>query len=79
METFHYLADRAADPAIELSAVRNPSPALHAARALIVLLVPMVLSVYKPRGMTPYGQRQRTSRAGANGEQRTSAVMRVDP
>ena len=83
METFRYLADRAADPAIDLSAVRNASPAVHAALALLVLLVPMVLSVYKPRGMTQYGERQlgrrRAPNSGDEAEQRTSAVMRVDP
>lgn len=38
--------------------------AVHAAGGLLVLLVPAVLSVYKPRGLTPYGQRkQREHRA----------------
>jgi hypothetical protein len=31
---------------------------VHAAGGLLVLLVPMVLSVYKPRGMTQYGRRK---------------------
>jgi hypothetical protein len=31
---------------------------LDAALALIVLLVPLALSVYKPRGLTPWGQRR---------------------
>ncbi|MEP6657744.1 MAG: hypothetical protein ABJC33_10950, partial [Betaproteobacteria bacterium] len=31
--------------------------AVHATGGLLVLLVPAVLSVYKPRGLTPYGQR----------------------
>ena len=39
--------------------------AVHAAAGLLVLLVPTVLSIYKPRGLTPYGRRiqqqQRTS------------------
>jgi hypothetical protein len=30
--------------------------AVHAAGGLLVLLVPTVLSVYKPRGLTPYGR-----------------------
>ncbi len=30
----------------------------HAGSGLLVLLVPMVLSVYKPRGMTRYGRRK---------------------
>ncbi len=32
--------------------------AVDAALALIVLLVPLALSVYKPRGATPWGQRR---------------------
>ena len=36
---------------------------VHAAGGLLVLLVPMTLSIYKPRGMTRYGQRRQ--RAGA--------------
>lgn len=31
---------------------------IHAAGGLLVLLVPMVLSIYKPWGMTAYGQRK---------------------
>jgi hypothetical protein len=31
---------------------------VHAAGGLLVLLVPAVLSVYKPRGLTRYGQRK---------------------
>jgi hypothetical protein len=30
----------------------------HAAAGLLVLLVPAILSVYKPQGLTPYGQRK---------------------
>jgi hypothetical protein len=57
LETFRVMAATAADPATDLSAVRNVSPALHSVLALIVLLVATVLAVYKPRGMTPHGQR----------------------
>jgi hypothetical protein len=32
--------------------------AVHAAGGLLVLLVPAVLSVYKPPGLTPYGRRK---------------------
>jgi len=35
---------------------------IHSAGGLLVLLAIMILSVFKPRGMTPYGRRQ-TSRA----------------
>lgn len=58
MGTFRYMAAVAADPSAELDVVRNASPGLHAALALLVLLVATVLAVYKPRGMTPYGQRK---------------------
>lgn len=34
------------------------SPVVHAAGGLVVLLVAVVLSVYKPWGKTPYGQRR---------------------
>jgi hypothetical protein len=35
------------------------SPVIHAAGGLLVLLLPVVLSLYKPRGLTPYGWRKR--------------------
>jgi hypothetical protein len=57
METFRDMAGVAADPRVDLSVVRNPSPALHAVLALVMLLVATVLAVYKPRGATPYGRR----------------------
>ena len=52
------MAAVAADPNAHLDAVRNPSPTLHAVLALLILLVATVLAVYKPRGVTPYGQRK---------------------
>ena len=58
MQTFRFMAGVAADTSTDLGAVRNLSPALHAALALLVLLVAMVLAVYKPRGMTRYGWRK---------------------
>jgi uncharacterized membrane protein len=58
METFSFLAGVAADSNADLGAVRNASPVLHAALALLLLLVATVLAVYKPRGMTPYGRRK---------------------
>ncbi len=36
----------------------------HAGIGLVVLLVVMVLNVYKPRGLTPYGRRKRDARRG---------------
>lgn len=58
METFRVMAEVAADPALALASVRNPSPIIHAVLALIVLIVATVLAVYKPKGMTRYGWRK---------------------
>ena len=57
MGTFRQMAAVAADPRVELEAVRNASPALHAGLALAVLLIATVLGIYKPAGLTPYGRR----------------------
>lgn len=43
--------------------LRNLSPTLHASAALVLLLVATTLAVYKPRGLTPYGQRRRREAA----------------
>jgi uncharacterized membrane protein len=59
METFRFMAGVAADPTAELARVRTASPALHAVLAVVALLVATILAVYKPRGMTAYGRRQR--------------------
>jgi uncharacterized membrane protein len=61
-ETFRAMAAVAADSSADLTLVRNPSPALHAVLALGALLVATVLAVYKPRGLTPLGQRPRSAR-----------------
>lgn len=61
METFRLMAVaavRSADP----SAVRNPSPVIHAVLALVILLIATVLGVYKPRAMTRYGWRKQHQR-----------------
>lgn len=62
METFQVMAAVAADPEADLGIVRNPSPVLHGTLALLALLVATVLAVYKPRGMTGYGQRKQQRR-----------------
>jgi uncharacterized membrane protein len=58
METFTFMARIAADPTADLVVVRNPSPMIHAALALLLFVVATVLAVYKPRGMTRYGWRK---------------------
>jgi hypothetical protein len=44
-------------PSRGLHGLRDPSPTLHAAAALLLLLAATTLAIYKPRGMTRYGQR----------------------
>jgi hypothetical protein len=61
MPTLVYLGGVAAAPALssgDLGMLRDPSPVLHSAAALLLLLVATVLGVYKPRGMTLYGWRK---------------------
>lgn len=57
------LASAAMLPRAELRTV-GMELAFHAAGGLLVLLIPMVLSVYKPRGLTPFGlHKQQEQRA----------------
>ncbi|WP_413451297.1 DUF2269 domain-containing protein [Georgenia phoenicis] len=59
LQTFGVMADVAAGATLtgrDPGTLRNASPLLHAILALVVLLMAMVLALYKPRGMTPYGQ-----------------------
>jgi hypothetical protein len=65
MQTLSYLAGIAAETTLssgDLAELRNPSPVLHAGGALLLLLVATTLAVYKPRGMTRYGQRKQHER-----------------
>ena len=65
METFSFMAGVAADPSADLAAVRSASPAIHAAAALLLLVVATTLAVYKPRGVTGYGRRKQRERPAA--------------
>lgn len=56
-QTLGYLADVAAASG-DLSGLRSPTAVIHAGGALLLLVVATILSVYKPRGMTRYGQRK---------------------
>jgi hypothetical protein len=49
----------------DVGELRSPSPLLHAGVALLVMLVTTILSVYKPRGLTPYGWRKQHERRTA--------------
>lgn len=57
LESFANIA-RARQPADGLDELRDPSPLVHSAAALVLLTVAAVLSVFKPRGMTRYGRRR---------------------
>ena len=65
MQTLDHFAAVAADaslPADDRGLLRSPSPLLHASVALVLLLVATTLAVYKPQGVTPYGQRKQRER-----------------
>lgn len=59
MQTLTGLAEAARAPAPGgARQLGNPSPILHAAGAVVLLLAALLLSVYKPRGLTRYGRRR---------------------
>ena len=73
MQTLGYLAGVAAlstTSGDDLGELRSPSPLVHAGSGMLLLVVAATLSVYKPRGMTRYGQRkqheQRTASAAVD-------------
>lgn len=57
-QTVSFLAGVAADPSTELGRLGGGGQFLHPVVGLLVLLVILILSVYKPRGMTRYGWRK---------------------
>ena len=58
MQTLGYLADLAASTTSDLEALRSPSAVIHAFGAVVLLVMATVLSVFKPPGLTRYGQRK---------------------
>ena len=60
MELISYLAGVAAETTLSSADLRGLrlSPVIHSAGGLLMLLVPVALSLYKPRGMTRYGWRK---------------------
>jgi hypothetical protein len=65
--TLGELTERLRAPGMTDAAVlglRDPSPVVHAAAALLVLLLATGLSIVKPRGRTRYGQRRQMRALG---------------
>jgi hypothetical protein len=60
MELISSVATAAAETTLSSTDLRQARIELvvHASGGLLVLLIPVVLSVYKPRGMTRYGWRR---------------------
>lgn len=64
-------------PAIELQAI-GMELAVHAAGGLLVLLVPTALSVYKPKGLTPFGLRRQQLKPSSPATDRSPKRSSVD-
>jgi hypothetical protein len=60
LEPVRYMADAASSRSLSSSELRTErfSLLLHSGGGLLVLLVPTVLSIYKPRGLTRRGRRR---------------------
>lgn len=66
MQTLGYfagVAERAASSSDDVDELKTASPVLHAGAALVLLLTATALAVYKPRGITPHGQRKQRLRS----------------
>ena len=62
-QTINHLARVATDPGASDEDVRSlGSTLVHSIGGMVVLVVVLVLNMYKPRGMTPYGWRREQSR-----------------
>lgn len=72
------VANRPVLGADELQVLREPLNVVHAAVALLLLLIASLLAVYKPRGLTRYGYRRATrtaaARAGVDASDPTAPV-----
>ena len=67
LQTLEHLAVAAADVTRPVESIRSESPLLHAGAAVVLLVVAMILSIYKPKGVTAYGfRKQRSERALAS-------------
>jgi hypothetical protein len=60
----------------ELSQLKDPGHIVHSGGGLLLLLVATVLAVYKPRGMTRYGQRKQHEQRAKRPTQRPATAPR---
>lgn len=56
------MAERAADPGADPATLNGDL--FHSVGGLLVLLIPLVLNLYKPKGMTRYGWRKQVAARG---------------
>ncbi|MGN2638983.1 DUF2269 domain-containing protein [Nocardia takedensis] len=63
--TVQVYGDLAMRPDTPLEALRAPTFVVHTFLAVIVLVAAMILAIYKPRGLTPHGLRQRREHAAS--------------
>jgi hypothetical protein len=75
--TIRALADMARDPNADMRAIGGDL--FHSVGGLIVLLIPLWLNMYKPRGLTRYGWRRQQRRKSAPTEQRLVDIERDRP
>jgi uncharacterized membrane protein len=77
-ETMGFFATAAADPDRSLVQVRQGSPVVHAAGGLVLLLAALVLSIFKPKGLTHFGwRRQRQATTGSSSRQTLAGRSRA--
>lgn len=79
--TINALAGMAADPSTSSDELRSMGSTLvHSVGGTVVLLVVLLLNVFKPRGLTPYGWRkvreERKAASASSGSKRGSALER---
>lgn len=82
VQSIGYFAAVAAEPTLssaELGELRNATHVVHSSGGLLLLLVATVLAVYKPRGMTRYGQRKHRRQRAMQHEQPTAPSPNSPP
>jgi hypothetical protein len=77
-QTLGSLGALAADTALSMAELRNlnQSPAVHSGGGLLALLLTTILAVYKPWGITRYGQRKRDDGLSSDNTTSTSLPWR---